>query len=194
MKTRRFSALVAASTAVAMAGRLQQRHQCRLGRRLQRLTLASVDQGSIEDVVKAFEAANPGVKVNFTTSGADQYQQQIRTQLASGTGTRRDVGVAGQRQPRRDLRPGQAGIPARPLRPAVGRQAAGRPQGRRAVPRQDVQRDLRASTASGRSTTSRRWTRPASPRRAPGRSCWPSAGPPPPRERPPSHWATRTTG
>src|SRR6266540_4824121 len=49
------------------------------------LTLASVDQGSIEDVVKAFEAANPGVKVNFTTSGADQYQAQIRTQLASGT-------------------------------------------------------------------------------------------------------------
>ena len=49
------------------------------------LTLASTDQGSIEDVVKAFEAANPGVKVTFTTSGADQYQQQIRTQLASGT-------------------------------------------------------------------------------------------------------------
>jgi raffinose/stachyose/melibiose transport system substrate-binding protein len=52
----------------------------------QTLTLASVDQGSVEDVVKAFEAANPGVKVNFTTAGADQYQQQIRTQLASGTG------------------------------------------------------------------------------------------------------------
>ncbi|HEU5469854.1 MAG TPA: extracellular solute-binding protein [Actinophytocola sp.] len=49
------------------------------------LTLASVDQGSVEDVVKAFEAANPGVKVNFSTSGADQYQQQIRTQLSSGT-------------------------------------------------------------------------------------------------------------
>jgi raffinose/stachyose/melibiose transport system substrate-binding protein len=49
------------------------------------LTLASVDQGSVEDVVKAFEAANPGVKVRYTTSGADQYQQQIRTQLASGT-------------------------------------------------------------------------------------------------------------
>jgi raffinose/stachyose/melibiose transport system substrate-binding protein len=49
------------------------------------LTLASVDQGSVEDVVKAFEQANPGVKVNFTTSGADQYQQQIRTQLSSGT-------------------------------------------------------------------------------------------------------------
>ncbi|MEV0714838.1 extracellular solute-binding protein [Asanoa sp. NPDC050611] len=49
------------------------------------LTLASVDQGSVEEVVKAFEAKNPGVKVNFTTSGADQYQQQIRTQLASGT-------------------------------------------------------------------------------------------------------------
>jgi raffinose/stachyose/melibiose transport system substrate-binding protein len=49
------------------------------------LTLASVDQGSIEDVVKAFEAANPGVKVTFTTSGADQYQAQIRTQLSSGT-------------------------------------------------------------------------------------------------------------
>lgn len=51
----------------------------------QTLSLASVDQGSVEDVVKAFEAANPGVKVNFTTSGADQFQQQIRTQLASGT-------------------------------------------------------------------------------------------------------------
>ena len=49
------------------------------------LTLASVDQGSIEDVVKAFEEANPGVKVNFTASGADQYQRQIRTQLSSGT-------------------------------------------------------------------------------------------------------------
>ncbi|MER5227380.1 ABC transporter substrate-binding protein [Streptomyces flaveus] len=49
------------------------------------LTLASVDQGSVEDVVKAFEKANPGVKVRYTTSGADQYQQQIRTQLSSGT-------------------------------------------------------------------------------------------------------------
>lgn len=49
------------------------------------LTVASVDQGSVEDVVKAFEEANPGVKVNLTTSGADQYQRQIRTQLASGT-------------------------------------------------------------------------------------------------------------
>lgn len=49
------------------------------------LTIASVDQGSVEDVVKAFEQANPGVKVNLTTSGADQYQQQIRTQLSSGT-------------------------------------------------------------------------------------------------------------
>ena len=50
------------------------------------LSIESVDQGSIENVVKAFEAANPGVKVNLTTGAADQYQQQIRTQLASGTG------------------------------------------------------------------------------------------------------------
>ncbi|MER6136857.1 extracellular solute-binding protein [Streptomyces sp. NPDC001815] len=49
------------------------------------LTLASIDQGSVEDVVKAFEKANPGVRVRYTTSGADQYQQQIRTQLSSGT-------------------------------------------------------------------------------------------------------------
>jgi raffinose/stachyose/melibiose transport system substrate-binding protein len=49
------------------------------------LTIASVDQGSIEKVVEAFKAANPGVTVNLTTAGADQYQQQIRTQLASGT-------------------------------------------------------------------------------------------------------------
>jgi raffinose/stachyose/melibiose transport system substrate-binding protein len=49
------------------------------------LTIASVDQGSIEKVVEAFKTANPGVTVNLTTSGADQYQQQIRTQLSSGT-------------------------------------------------------------------------------------------------------------
>ncbi|WP_329039054.1 extracellular solute-binding protein [Streptomyces sp. NBC_01725] len=49
------------------------------------LTIASVDQGSVEDVVAAFEKANPGVEVRLTTSGADQYQQQIRTKLASGT-------------------------------------------------------------------------------------------------------------
>ncbi|MEU4424459.1 extracellular solute-binding protein [Actinoplanes sp. NPDC024001] len=49
------------------------------------LTIASVDQGSIEKVVEAFKAANPGITVNLTTSGADQYQQQIRTQLSSGT-------------------------------------------------------------------------------------------------------------
>ena len=49
------------------------------------LTLASVDQGSIEEIVDAFKKANPGVDVRFTTSGADQYQQQIRTQLSSGT-------------------------------------------------------------------------------------------------------------
>jgi len=49
------------------------------------LTIASVDQGSIEKVVEAFKAANPGVTVNLSTSGADQYHQQIRTQLSSGT-------------------------------------------------------------------------------------------------------------
>jgi raffinose/stachyose/melibiose transport system substrate-binding protein len=49
------------------------------------LTITSVDQGSIEKVVAAFKAANPGVKINLTTGGADQIQQQLRTQLASGT-------------------------------------------------------------------------------------------------------------
>lgn len=49
------------------------------------LTIASVDQGSIEKIVDAFKAANPGVTVNLTTAGADQLQQQLRTQLASGT-------------------------------------------------------------------------------------------------------------
>ncbi|MEV6304849.1 extracellular solute-binding protein [Actinoplanes sp. NPDC051861] len=52
----------------------------------QTLTIASVDQGSIEPLVEAFKAANPGVTINLTTSGADAHQQQIRTQLASGTG------------------------------------------------------------------------------------------------------------
>ncbi|WP_144124143.1 ABC transporter substrate-binding protein [Catellatospora sichuanensis] len=83
MKARKGAMLVAAITATAMIA------ACGSGDNgstdNSTLTLASVDQGSIEQVVKAFEAANPGVKVNYTTSSADQYQQQIRTQLASGT-------------------------------------------------------------------------------------------------------------
>ena len=103
------------------AGRLQRRHQRRVRQRRRTPSpLASVDQGSVEDVVKAFEAANPGVKVNFTTSGADQYQQQIRTQLSSGTAPDVMSVWPGNGNPGRHLRPGQAGLPARPVRPAVG--------------------------------------------------------------------------
>ncbi|WP_043664895.1 ABC transporter substrate-binding protein [Streptomyces xylophagus] len=86
MKTRQLPVLIAALTAGALLA------ACSGGTKAggsgggsKTLTLASVDQGSVEDVVKAFEKANPGVKVRYTTSGADQYQQQIRTQLASGT-------------------------------------------------------------------------------------------------------------
>jgi raffinose/stachyose/melibiose transport system substrate-binding protein len=88
MNRSRLSALIAATTAVATLGACSGGTNAGSndgGAGSTTLTLASVDQGSVEDVVKAFEAANPGVKVNFTTSGADQYQQQIRTQLASGT-------------------------------------------------------------------------------------------------------------
>ncbi len=87
MNTRNLTVLVAATTATALLA------ACSGGTKAsdsggggsKTLTLASVDQGSVEDVVKAFEKANPGVKVRYTTSGADQYQQQIRTQLSSGT-------------------------------------------------------------------------------------------------------------
>src|SRR5262252_7980522 len=86
MNLRRLSAAIAAVTAVAtIAACSGGANAASGGADSKTLTLASVDQGSIEDVVKAFEAANPGVKVNYTTAGADQYQQQIRTQLASGT-------------------------------------------------------------------------------------------------------------
>src|SRR4051812_3602527 len=88
MKTSRLTALVAVLTAASLAAACSGGTNAGSGSGgadSKTLTLASVDQGSIEDVVKAFEAANPGVKVNFTTSGADQYQQQIRTQLSSGT-------------------------------------------------------------------------------------------------------------
>ncbi|MGA5200500.1 ABC transporter substrate-binding protein [Streptomyces variegatus] len=88
MKTPTTSAVVAAATATA----LLLLAACSGGTKTgsdgggsKTLTLASVDQGSVEDVVKAFEKANPGVKVRYTTSGADQYQQQVRTQLSSGT-------------------------------------------------------------------------------------------------------------
>jgi raffinose/stachyose/melibiose transport system substrate-binding protein len=86
MKTLRLPALVAVITTAAMlAAACSGGTNAGSGGDDKTLTLASVDQGSIEEVVKAFEAANPGVKVRYTTSGADQYQQQIRTQLASGT-------------------------------------------------------------------------------------------------------------
>ena len=85
MKIHRLPALAAAVTLVTALTACSGGTNANNGGGSQTLTVASVDQGSIEDVVKAFEAANPGVKVNFTTSGADQYQQQIRTQLASGT-------------------------------------------------------------------------------------------------------------
>ncbi|MGW1030031.1 ABC transporter substrate-binding protein [Streptomyces sp. NPDC002577] len=91
MKTRTLPALVAAATSIAVLAACSGGTKAGSGGSSggsggsKTLTLASVDQGSIEDVVKAFEKANPGVKVRYTTSGADQYQQQIRTQLSSGT-------------------------------------------------------------------------------------------------------------
>jgi len=87
MKTRRFTTLIAVLTTAALLAACSSgpNSGSGTGGDAKTLTLASVDQGSIEDVVKAFEAANPGVQVTFTTSGADQYQQQIRTQLSSGT-------------------------------------------------------------------------------------------------------------
>jgi raffinose/stachyose/melibiose transport system substrate-binding protein len=85
MKIHRLTALVAAVTVVTALTACSGGTNANSGGDSTTLTVASVDQGSIEDVVKAFEAANPGVKVNLTTAGADQYQAQIRTQLASGT-------------------------------------------------------------------------------------------------------------
>jgi raffinose/stachyose/melibiose transport system substrate-binding protein len=84
--TSKLPALVAAAAAAALLAACGGgTNAASEGSAAQTLTIASVDQGSLEDVVKAFKEANPGVEVRFTTSGADQYQQQIRTQLASGT-------------------------------------------------------------------------------------------------------------
>ncbi|NNN29822.1 extracellular solute-binding protein [Streptomyces sp. S3(2020)] len=86
MKTRKLPVLIAALTAGALLAACSGGTGAgESGGGSKTLTLASIDQGSVEDVVKAFEKANPGVKVRYTTSGADQYQQQIRTQLSSGT-------------------------------------------------------------------------------------------------------------
>ncbi|MEZ7129023.1 extracellular solute-binding protein [Nonomuraea sp. AD125B] len=50
------------------------------------LTLAAAGQGPAEAAVKAFEKANPGVTVKTTFTEDDaSYQQQLRTQLSSGT-------------------------------------------------------------------------------------------------------------
>jgi raffinose/stachyose/melibiose transport system substrate-binding protein len=82
MKTRTMTALAAVMTAALLAACSSGTNSgSGSGGDSKTLTIASVDQGSIEKVVDAFKAANPGVTVNLTTSGADQYQQQIRTQL-----------------------------------------------------------------------------------------------------------------
>src|SRR4051812_32012886 len=82
----RKTAFIAALTAVTLTAACSSGTQAKSGGGDNKtLTIASVDQGSIEKVVAAFKAANPGVKVNLTTAGADQIQQQLRTQLSSGT-------------------------------------------------------------------------------------------------------------
>ncbi|WP_381793111.1 ABC transporter substrate-binding protein [Streptomyces niveus] len=84
MRTTKLTALVAALTAgTVLAACSGGTNASDSGSKT--LTIASVDQGSVEDVVAAFKKANPGVEVRLTTSGADQYQQQIRTKLSSGT-------------------------------------------------------------------------------------------------------------
>jgi raffinose/stachyose/melibiose transport system substrate-binding protein len=85
MTTRTPTALAAAFTTLALVAACSGGTNAASSGDSSTLTIASVDQGSVEKVVDAFKAANPGVKVNLTTSGADQYQQQIRTQLSSGT-------------------------------------------------------------------------------------------------------------
>lgn len=51
------------------------------------LTVAATsnEKPALDAIVPKFEAANPGIKVQVTTSGIDQYQTTIRTQLSSGT-------------------------------------------------------------------------------------------------------------
>ncbi|MFC7533284.1 ABC transporter substrate-binding protein [Actinoplanes sp. GCM10030250] len=87
MKSRKLTAVAAAMTAATLLAACSSGTNAGSdgGEDNKTLTIASVDQGSVEKVVDAFKAANPGITVNLTTSGADQYQQQIRTQLASGT-------------------------------------------------------------------------------------------------------------
>jgi raffinose/stachyose/melibiose transport system substrate-binding protein len=85
MTPRRLAPLVAALTTMTLIAACSGGTKAASDGDNKTLTVASVDQGSIEKVVDAFKAANPGVTVNLTTAGADQYQQQIRTQLASGT-------------------------------------------------------------------------------------------------------------
>src|SRR4051794_18492307 len=85
MTTRTLTSLAAAFTTLALVAACSGGTNAASGGDSSTLTIASVDQGSIEKVVDAFKAANPGVKVNLTTSGADQYHQQIRTQLSSDT-------------------------------------------------------------------------------------------------------------
>ncbi|MFC3998944.1 ABC transporter substrate-binding protein [Nocardiopsis sediminis] len=49
------------------------------------VTAASGETIVLEAITAAFEEANPGVTVEVTTSGVDQYQTTTRTQLSSGS-------------------------------------------------------------------------------------------------------------
>ncbi|WP_258563952.1 ABC transporter substrate-binding protein [Streptomyces himalayensis] len=193
MTTRTLPALIAAVTAGALLAACSGGTKASSGGDSKTLTLASVDQGSIEDVVKAFEKANPGVEVRYTTSGADQYQQQIRTQLSSGTAP--DVMSVWPG----NGNPGATYVLAEPgyLRDLSDQPwAAKLPDAMKSVAQYEgkTYNAVFGQNGIGASTTSRPWRRPGSLRRTPGRSCWPSARPRRPREPPPSRWATRTTG
>jgi raffinose/stachyose/melibiose transport system substrate-binding protein len=50
------------------------------------LKIISSDTGAIKQIVAAFNKKYPNVNINVTTLDADPLQQQVRTQLASGTG------------------------------------------------------------------------------------------------------------
>ena len=192
--TRRSSAVIAAVTTAALVAALQRRHQRRLRRRRlqdpdRRLGRPGIRRGRREGVRgrQPRRQGQPHHRRRRPVPAADPHPAVLRH------GTRRDDGLAGQRQRHDHLRRGQGRLPARPVRPAVGRK---QPDAVKNVSQYDgkTYTGSSESTASARSTTSRLWTRPGSPRRPPGPSCWPSARPP--RRRAPrrSRSASRTCG
>ncbi len=78
------------------------------------------DKAFYQDVIKKFQAKEPGITVKFETHAPENYQTILSTALAAGRGPRRDPGPR-LRQPGDHRDPGLSARPRQAERAGTGR-------------------------------------------------------------------------